>query len=456
MKKLLLWITILVLSISMLAVFSLAGCKTTTAAAETTTAAAAETTVAAETTAAEAEISANLRILYPGTSEAEKKLSIDIQNAVKAKYPKINIEFMPLVWADIEKKLVVMVQGKDFPDLMMVQDVTNPVAMDALEPLDSYFNDNIKPDMFMKAPLEYMKVDGKQYAIPGLAVIYSHIVNTEMLQAAGMKPEDLKSWDDVKKAVKAMAKDGKYGYAMANGGEGRFTFRDFMMISLSNGITPDDVSDKSKKQYIEVLNLLNDMSGYMPKSQVTWLYPELFKAWEAEQMGMMHTGSYYTANAITHGTNNMKWTVPVVFPKGPSADKPQAMVGAAGFAIIKGSEQKEAAWKVIETIMSPEILSEWAGALGVSAGDYITNDMLMKSAKEAYPDVWQEHLKIIEGFSNIANEYGVPLPKILGQPQMEKILQGSLIKMLDKKITPDQAYEEIRKGIEEVKTSFQK
>ncbi|MHB1443521.1 MAG: substrate-binding domain-containing protein [Candidatus Humimicrobiaceae bacterium] len=50
MKKSLLWITILVLSISMLAVFSLAGCKTTEVAATT---AAAETTAAATTAAAE-------------------------------------------------------------------------------------------------------------------------------------------------------------------------------------------------------------------------------------------------------------------------------------------------------------------------------------------------------------------------------------------------------------------
>ena len=46
MKKSLLWIIILVLSISMVAAFSLAGCKTTTVAA--TTAAEAETTAAAK------------------------------------------------------------------------------------------------------------------------------------------------------------------------------------------------------------------------------------------------------------------------------------------------------------------------------------------------------------------------------------------------------------------------
>lgn len=403
-----------------------------------------------------AEITGDLRILWPGTSELEKKLAVEIQNEVKKQYPKVNIEFMYLSWGDIEKKLAAMTQAKDYPDLMMIQDVTNPVAMDALEPLDGYYNDKIKKDMFLKAPLEYMQVDGKQYAIPSLAVVYSHVVNKDMFQAAGVKPEDLKNWDDLKKAAKAMTKDGKFGYAMANGGEGRFTFRDFMMVCLSNGITPDDVSDKAKKQYIEVLSLFNDLSDNMPKTQITWLYPELFKAWEAGQMGMIHTGSYYTANAVSHGLNNMKRTVPVVFPKGPSAEKPQAMVGAVGFSIIKGSKNKEAAWKVLEIIMSPGILGKWAGSMHVPAVNYLTKDKMEEGAKAAYPNAWQEHLAIVEGFKNIADKYGVQMPKILGQPQMEKVVQGAMIKMIDKKLTPEQTYDEIRKGIEQVKASVKK
>jgi multiple sugar transport system substrate-binding protein len=402
------------------------------------------------------EISANLRFLWPGTSEAEKKVSENIKTAVLDQYPNINIEFMPLVWADIEKKLTVMINTKDYPDMMMVQDVTNPVAMDALEPLDSYFNDKVKAEDYIEAALDYMRVDGKQYAIPGLAVIYSHVFNTEMLGDAGLNLEDLKSWDDIKAAAEAMTKDGKYGYAMANGGEGRFTFRDFMMVSLTNGISPDDVSDESKEQYIEVLNLFNDLSDYMPKSQVTWLYPELFKAWEANSVGMMHTGAYYSANVITHGTTNFDRTVAAPFPKGPSADKTQVMVGAAGIAIIKGSTQKDAAWKVMEVIMSPEILGEWAGNLGVCAKKTITKEDMEPYVKEAYPAAYEQHQTLMEQFQNAADEYGVAMPKILGQPQMEIVVQGALHKMLDKKITPEQAYDEIREGIERVKAELEK
>ncbi len=440
-----------------MAVTMFAGCGQQAAPTQDQQATTVETSAAAETTEpAPEEISANLRFLWPGTSEAEKKISENIKAEVSKQYPKVNIEFISLVWADIEKKLTVMVNTKDYPDLMQIQDVTNPVAMDALEPLDGYLNDKVKAEDYIKATLDYMTIDGKLYAIPGTAVIYAHAMNTELLGNAGYKPEDLKSWDDVRAAVKAMSKDGKSGYSMANGGTGRFTFRDLMMVSLANGITPDDTSDASKAKYLEVLNLFNDMADSMPKSQVTWLYPELYKAWEANSVGIIHTGAYYSANVITHGTTNFARTVMMPFPKGPSADKQQVMVGSAGISIIKGSTQKEAAWKVVEIIMSPAILGEWAGNLGVSAKKTITSADTDPHVKAAYPTVADEHQRLIAEFQKAADTYGVPMPKILGQPQMEIVVQGAMVKMLDKKITPEQAYDEIKKGIDNVKAELAK
>lgn len=72
--------------------------------------------------------------------------------------------------------------------------------------------------------------------------------------------------------------DGKYGYAMANGGEGRFSFRDLEMVALSNGFQPDDTSEETKDAYIETLQLFADMAAYMPEAQSAWQYPELFQA----------------------------------------------------------------------------------------------------------------------------------------------------------------------------------
>jgi multiple sugar transport system substrate-binding protein len=399
-------------------------------------------------------VSGNLRILYPGTSDFEKKMALQWQSEVQKKYPNIKMEFIFLVWADLEKKLATMVQAHDYPDIMMVQDVTNPVAMEALEVMDPYFNDQVKLSSFYQAPLEYMKVGGKIYAVPFLAVAYSHVANKDKLAAAGVKLDGIKTWDDMRAAVKALSKDGSYGYAMANGGTGRFTFRDFMMVSLSNGFSPDDVSAATKQKYIEALKLFADMAPSMPKSQVTWLYPELFKSFENGGHAIMHTGSYFTANIIGNGTKGLKAAQPFAFPKGPSASKQQVMVGASGFAILKGSKQKEAAWKAIEVVMSPAVLGPYAGAINISSVDYITDKMMEEGAKAAYPDGWKEHLALVNSFRKIVSTYGMPMPKILGQSQMETVLQAALIKMLDGKASPEQTYDEIKKGIDQVKSSL--
>jgi len=280
---------------------------------------------------------------------------------------------------------------------------------------------------------------------------YSHIVNTDLFTKAQINPKAMKSWDDVIAAAKAINKNGASGFAMANGGEGRFTFRDFMMISLSNGFTPDDTSDKTKSKYIETLNFIKSLSPYMPKSQSTWLYPELFKAWEAGQVGMMHTGAYFTANVISHGKEAMKRTEILPMPAGPSAQKQTVMVGTNAYAMMAGSTQKEAAWKFIEVAMSEPILGKLCGSLNVPAVNYLPEDTLLKYAKVAYGDeVGTEHIALVKEFQAAADSFGVPMPAILGQSAMEKVLQGAIVKLVGGSVTPEQAYVEIKKGIDAV------
>ncbi|MFR9049126.1 MAG: hypothetical protein ACLVJZ_11005 [[Clostridium] leptum] len=61
----------------------------------------------------------------------------------------------------------------------------------------------------------------------------------------------------------------KYGYAMANGGEGRFSFRDLEMVALSNGFQPDDTLKKPKTLISNPA--LSDIS-LMPEAQSAWQY----------------------------------------------------------------------------------------------------------------------------------------------------------------------------------------
>lgn len=83
----------------------------------------------------DADLTAHLRVLYPGTSDLEKEIANDIAVEMKKKYPNVEVEYLFLVWADIESKLAAMIASGDYPDVMQIQDVVNPVSMGALEPI---------------------------------------------------------------------------------------------------------------------------------------------------------------------------------------------------------------------------------------------------------------------------------------------------------------------------------
>lgn len=411
---------------------------------------------------ANTELTAHLRVLYPGTSDLEYEIADDIANAMAEKYPNIEVEFMFLSWADIELKIASMIQVHDYPDVTQIQDIANAVAMDALEPMQPWIeqSDMFTMDNFNSACIEKMSVDGTLYAVPMSLIPYSHIYNADLFEQANIDVESIKTWDDIVAAAKAIYElgDGYYGFAMANGGEGRFSFRDFMMMSLTNGIDPSDTSEESKQAYIETLQLVADLAPYMPESCSTWLYPELFKAWESGKIGMMHTGGYYTANVITHGVTNMDFTHLLTLPAGPSSDKSAAMIGGNAYAMFKGSTQKEAAWAFIEVAMSPEIVGKLCGSMNAAAVDYIPEETLVEWADKAYSsygeDIGAKHVALIAEFSEAADEVGIPMPTIAGQSAMEKVVQGALVKLINGEITVEAAYDEIKAGIDEVKASL--
>ena len=135
------------------------------------------------------------------------------------------------------------------------------------------------------------------------------------------------------------------------------------------------------------------------------------------------------------------------------------MVGTNGYAMIAGSSQKEAAWAFIETALSEPILGKLAGSMNVSAVNYLTDETLVKYANIAYEqygeNVGEKHIALMKQFQAAADQYGKPMPKILGQAAMEKVVQGAIVKLTNGEINAATAYDEIKKGIDEVKESLE-
>lgn len=402
-------------------------------------------------------VKADIRFVYPGTSEAEKELAEQFKARMKEKYPNVNIEYMYLSWADMEKKLSVMLNSGDVPDLTQTQDVTNLVRLNGLEDLTPYFEqegEQLKKDDFLPGTMEYAQEDGKLYAVPNLANSFTLIVNEQMLNEAGMKLEDLQTWEDVEKAAKAMTKDGKYGFGYPLG-TARFSFRVPFTAAYSNDLLLSDTSDESKSKYMETLQHFKNLEPYQPKAHLTWGYPEMFRAYSNGEVGMIAAGTFFTANVYSINPDIVNVSRTIAYPKGPSGTVAKAPVSNVGIAMFKDSKNKEVAWRLIQEWSSQEFNSTAASVVNVTAIKSTSLDEIIKKSEKIYPKAIEGHKTMLNDFSKLLDESGVPMDKIPGQSEMEVVVQEQMAKLLNDKVTVEEAYAAIKDGIDKIKAKLE-
>ncbi|MGG1515928.1 extracellular solute-binding protein [Paenibacillus oryzisoli] len=401
-------------------------------------------------------VKADIRFIYPGTSEAEKELADQFKTKMKEKYPNVNIEYMFLSWQDMDKKLPIMLSSADYPDITMTQDVTNLVQLNGLEDLSPYFNKQgtaLKKEDFLPGTLEYASQGDKIYSVPNLANSFTLMVNEQMLNEVGMKIEDLKTWDSVEKAAQLMTKGDKYGFGYPLG-VARFAFRVPFTAAYSNGLVLDDTSEASKKKYIETLEHFKKLEAYEPKAHFTWGYPEMWRSFSNGEVGMVAAGTYFSANVYSINPDIIKVTRAIPYPKGPSGTKAQAPVSSVGVGMFKGSKNKDVAWKLIEEWSSSEFNTTEAAVVNVTAVKNANLDEIVKKAEKVYPKAIDGHKRILQDFNQILVNNGVPMATILGQPEIETLVQDNMTKLLMGKLSTEESYSAIKDGINKIKDKF--
>jgi len=411
-------------------------------------------TVLAGAALAEAQRPVTLRVVFPGTSETEKQWSVKLKQTAESKLPGIKIEMMYIGWPDLEKKLSVMIPGGDVPDLVQQQEATTLVAMNALEPLDAYLarpDSPLKKEQFYEGVWNFSLYEGKAYTIPIRAISYGLIVREDLLTEAGMKLSDLKTWDDLKRAAKAMTKGTVYGYGYPLGLP-RFAWREGPYIAgYSNNFDLSDTSEVTKPRYLEMLRLFKDLQPFMSPTTKVMGLREAFQAWGLGNIAMMPTGDFFVANLYPINPKILKVSRAIAYPKGPSATKPWSPVANVGWAMFKGSKQKEEAWKALTFFTSLENLTEESAMLNTPARRDLDMAKLGESAARFYPQAVEENRRIINDFVTNSHPIGVPMRKIVRREEMEVAFQKIMIEMLDGKLTPEQAYDRIKAEIDRIK-----
>ena len=211
MKKLLLWIVVLVLSISMVAAFSFAGCKKEAAPAEE----AVEEEAAEEEVVAEEEVGPVTTLTFWTFQEQHKAFFDDAVETWNAANPSKQIELQAEVYAyeDMHNKLLIALQaGTGAPDMVDIEISKFSNFLKGSTPSLIPLNDIVEPvlDNIVKARVDIYSKEGTYYGIDyhvGATVMY---YNTEIMDQAGVNIDDIITIEDFVEAGKTVvAETGK-------------------------------------------------------------------------------------------------------------------------------------------------------------------------------------------------------------------------------------------------------
>jgi multiple sugar transport system substrate-binding protein len=274
--------------------------------------------------------------------------------------PAIHVRVQQIPWSAAHEKLLTAYVGGVMPDVFQAGNTWLPelVALKALEPLDRRIAGSgaVKPDDEFAGILDTNVIDGSTYGVPWYVDTRLLFYRTDSLVAAGYDrpPRTWDSWLDAMTRIKTRAGADKYAILLP--------LREWqtpviLALQLGAELLRDNEqygnfrSAPFRRAFAFYLDLFRrGLAPHTGEAQVANLYQDFADAYFA----MYITGPWNIGEFKRRLPAAMedKWsTAPM---PGPGNLYPGAsLAGGASLAIFRGSEHKEAAWKLIEYLCEP-------------------------------------------------------------------------------------------------------
>ena len=268
--------------------------------------------------------------------------------------PDIIVKYEPIT-GDFWATMNTMVGAGQEPDIYYMDIFQFPfyASKKVLVPLDDYMaKDGVKKEDFIPTLINAFTSEGHVYGVPKDFNTLGLFYNKKLFAAAGLKePTDAWTWDDMKKAAKALSNPAKGIYGLGVPADaGRFP-----IFVFQNGG-----------------NIMNaDFSDTLLDSPEAIAAAEFYTGFRADKSGAIpaDVGEGWQGTAFGKGTLAMVfeggWLIPylkeqfpdteygVVLP--PAGPKGKGnLVFTVAYVISKNSKNPEAAWKVINFLTNKE------------------------------------------------------------------------------------------------------
>ncbi|WP_369975669.1 sugar ABC transporter substrate-binding protein [Xanthomonas bundabergensis] len=327
--------------------------------------------------------------------------------------PGIHVDIQNIPWTAAHEKLLTAFAADGLPDVCQLGNTWIPefAALDTLQPLQPYVDRSkvVDPKDYFAGIWDTSVIDGQLYGVPWYVDTRLLFYRKDMLKEAGVDklPQTWAEWEQAMAAVKQHVGPKRYAILMP--------INEFEQ-QLSLGLQLDDPLLRDHNNYgnfrspgfRKALGFYANMfeQGWAPKmseTQISNVWDEFFNGFYAFYIsGPWNIREF---RKLEPAALKGQWgTMPLPGPDGPGA----GIAGGTSLVIFRKSQQKDAAWKLIEFLSRPQTQARFHALIG---------DMPPRRSTWEYPSLANDPLA--HAFRDQL-ERVKPAPKVL---EWERIVQ---------------------------------
>ncbi len=298
-------------------------------------------------------------------------------DSFEANNPGVVVNVETQEWTTMSAKVIAGHAAGNAPDIFMINmaNLGEAIASGCMEPLENMFLDKWTPEQLTDIDTELFRAgyNGKyHYEIPLFSGTFGIMYRTDLFDKFGIKPEDIKTWNDLVKAAQKLTyvnedKLQVYGYGVGYSTDvtDPHGVLPTVLFSQEGGIFtkdghPNNWAGEAGKAGLQFqLDLINKYK-VMPPSCVALTSEEVYNMFEAGQFAMISGGSVRVPTVKSLTSFDPNYVGFMAYPEWNSGQGNSiANAYAWNTAVWSGCKNKEAAGRFLEYLVSPEADKMW-------------------------------------------------------------------------------------------------
>lgn len=323
--------------------------------------------------------------------------------AYAAEHPNVEIEYRVTPWETWQETYTAAFAGSDPPDISYMVNSFFPkfADADALVPLSGIEGADIAADwqpLYDSAIWSLGERNGEAYGLPFLQSGISLVWNKKLFEEAGLDPETPpKTWEELREFAKKLTKEdgSQWGYGIMDNTTGEMlNFVPVPIVNYGGPLATDDDSEwlAHGEGYEEGLQLQIDMiqTDKTAPPLGTFVGHDIDKAFLDGKIAMaLSYGSFLQPLLKDYPDFEMGVAMP---PAGPVNDL--SLGGVGYWMMAEETEDKAAAWDLMQYLSSAEIATEYAQLSNLFASRTDINPFEGDALTEAFAETQKNYMRL--------------------------------------------------------------